>query len=203
MNLTKKRLIPFIIGIIVISLSSCTPPSTDRQQDSASLPSPETPATPLTTPSDSGDSGLEQSQPKTPVAAQPLNPNPSGKATTAQGTKMVGLNIYHADSQCEKLVPEKVEVPAETPAKEAVGKVLQRADSSDFELAGYRVNINPDTRIATVDLRRAPDTQREFVSLSACEQLALFGSLRKTLLENPQLKIKEVRFTEQGQDIEL
>ncbi|NEQ15875.1 MAG: sporulation/spore germination protein, partial [Moorea sp. SIO3E2] len=32
---------------------------------------------------------------------------------------------------------------------------------------------------------------------------ALFGSLRKTLTANSQLNIKDVRFTEQGEDIYL
>jgi hypothetical protein len=49
----------------------------------------------------------------------------------------------------------------------------------------------------------SPNSRRQFVSLSTCEQFALFGSLRKTLTDNSPLKIKGVRFTERGQDIVL
>ncbi|MFO0142950.1 MAG: sporulation/spore germination protein, partial [Aphanizomenon sp.] len=38
---------------------------------------------------------------------------------------------------------------------------------------------------------------------SSCEQFALFSSIRKTLISNAQWKIKEVRFTERGEDIML
>jgi hypothetical protein len=94
-------------------------------------------------------------------------------------------------------------VSAGSPVDAAVGKVLEKASSGDFDLAGYRVNVNSKSGVATVDLRLAPNAQRQFLSLSTCEQFALFGSLRKTLVDNAQLKIKDVRFTEQGQDLEL
>ncbi|MBD2021984.1 hypothetical protein H6F43_17535, partial [Leptolyngbya sp. FACHB-36] len=57
--------------------------------------------------------------------------------------------------------------------------------------------------VATVDLRLPANAKRRFVSLSTCEQLALFGSIRKTLTSNRQWKIKSVRFTEKGQPIVL
>jgi hypothetical protein len=85
----------------------------------------------------------------------------------------------------------------------AVGTVLKEAASGDFDLAGYRVNVNANSRVATVDLRLSPDSQRKFVSLSTCEQFALFGSLRKTLTANSQLNLKDVRFTQQGQEIKF
>jgi hypothetical protein len=96
-----------------------------------------------------------------------------------------------------------VAVPAATTVNAAVGKVLDKASSGDFGLAGYRVNVNAKSGVATVDLRLSPDSRRQFASLSSCEQFALFGSLRKTLTNNSQLKIKDVRFTEQGQQIVL
>jgi len=137
---------------------------------------------------------------KTPVATQPSNTNSTKATATTQSKNTITLNIYRADNQCQTLVPEKVAIPTANPVNTAVGKVLEEANSSDFELAGYRVNVN-NTGIATVDLRRSPNSQRQFASLSACEQFALFGSLRKTLTDNTQLKIKDVRFTEQGKNI--
>ncbi|MGQ4649444.1 hypothetical protein [Lyngbya aestuarii] len=118
-------------------------------------------------------------------------------------TKTLAVNIYTTDSQCQALVPEVVTVPASNSVSAAVDKVLAQTNSADFELVGYRVNIDADTKIATIDLRRSPDAQRQFVSLSTCEQYNLFGSLRKTLTTNSPLNIKDVRFMEQGQEIYL
>lgn len=114
-------------------------------------------------------------------------------------TKTITLNIYRTDSQCQTLTPEPVAIAAEMPVTASVGNIINQASSSDLDLAGYRINLK--NGIATIDLRLSPNSQRQFISLSMCEQLALFGSIRKTLLENPQLKIKEVRFTDQGQKI--
>jgi hypothetical protein len=136
-------------------------------------------------------------------SSEPLSASTSKATSTVQPSKTVTLRIYQADSQCQNLVSQKVAVPAGSPANAVVGKVLQQADSGDFDLGGYRVNINAQTGVATVDLRRLPSSQRQFISLSACEQFALFGSLRKTLIANSQLKIKDVRFTEQGRTLQF
>jgi hypothetical protein len=203
MNRIKKYFTPLIISAIVLSLSSCTSSPVSRENDKAGLPTPETTNTPSTTPSDSADSTPAQPQKETPVAALPLNATASKATSTAQSPNSVTVNIYRADSQCQTLVPEKVAVPAATTVNAAVGKVLDKASSGDFGLAGYRVNVNAKSGVATVDLRLSPDSRRQFASLSSCEQFALFGSLRKTLTNNSQLKIKDVRFTEQGQQIVL
>ena len=197
----KKYFTPLITGLIVLSLSSCASPLTNRKTDSAGLASASTLGTPLTTQLDSATSISEQAQEQTPVTMPSSNPSESKTATQTSNT--VTVNIYQADNQCETLVPEKVAVPAESPVNVAVGQVLKQVNSSDFDLAGYRVNIDANSRIATVDLRLSPGSRRQFVSLSHCEQFALFGSLRKTLTDNSQLKIKDVRFTQQGQEIKL
>jgi hypothetical protein len=158
--------------------------------------------TPISTPSASSISTQKNPTPKTPIAKQSSNNKATQATSTAQSTKTVTLKIYRADSQCQNLVPETAAVPNANPVNAAVGKVIEEANSSDFELAGYRVNVNKNG-VATVDLRRSPNSQRQFASLSACEQFALFGSLRKTLTDNSQLKIKDVRFTEQGKEIAL
>lgn len=127
--------------------------------------------------------------------------NPASTPQPADAVETITLNIYRTDSQCETLIPEPVTVAAETPVTASVGTVVTQVSSGDLDLAGYRVNLN--NGIATIDLRLSPDSQRQFVSLSMCEQLALFGSIRKTLLENPRLNIKDVRFTDKGQEIVL
>lgn len=133
----------------------------------------------------------------------PRNRTNNPENLTKNHHNAIALNIYHPDSQCQTLIPEKVTVSAETPITHAVGKVIESSSSSDFDLAGYRVNLDFNKRIVTIDFRLAPNSQRQFVSLSMCEQFALFGSLRKTLLDNPQLNITNVRFTHQGREIKL
>jgi len=121
-------------------------------------------------------------------------------AATSQYATVI---IYKADTQCNSLVAEKITIPAERQVEVAVGKVLERRNTGDFDLAGYRVILNANSGIATVDLRISPDSQRTFASLSNCEQMALFGSVRKTLTSNLGWKIQDVRFTAQGEEIYL
>lgn len=198
MHYLKNYFTPLLTGVIVLSLSSCTSPTANRNSERTGVSVTETTNTTSISQLDATPSTPAQPQKETPVTTQPL------KATsTTQSLKTVPVNIYRADNQCQKLVPEKVAVPAASPVTATVGKVLNEADSGDFELAGYRVNVDANSRVATVDLRLSPDSRRKFVSLSTCEQFALFGSLRKTLTSNSQLKIKNVRFTQQGQAIRL
>jgi hypothetical protein len=200
MNRLKNYLTPLVIGIIVLSLNSCASSSTNRQSNNTNLPTAGTVKTPSTT--FLSDSGV--SIPAQPDKGPPaINQSSQTTSSTAPVKDTVTLSIYQADSQCQTLVSEKVAVPASSPVDAAVGKVLNQADSGDFDLAGYRVQVNPENRIATVDFRLSPNSRRQFVSLSTCEQFALFGSLRKTLTANSPLKIKDVRFTERGQDIVL
>ncbi len=116
--------------------------------------------------------------------------------------KTVRVNLYQPDIECKKLIPEPVAVTRERAMDAAVSQVLQERNSADFTVAGYRINIDDDG-VATVDLRLKPDSRRQFVSLSMCEQFALFGSLRETLINHPDWKIKAVQFTERGELIQL
>lgn len=200
MNRLKNYLTPLVMGIIVLSLNSCASSSTNRQSNNANLPTTETTQTPSTRfLSDSGVSLPAQPEKEVPVT----NQSSQATSSTTPAKNTVTLTIYQADSQCQTLVSEKVAVPTSSPVDAAVGQVINQADSGDFDIAGYRVQVNPKNGIATVDFRLSPNSRRQFVSLSSCEQFALFGSLRKTLTTNSPLKIKDVRFTERGQDIVL
>ncbi|MFO5440834.1 MAG: hypothetical protein ACLBM4_19770 [Dolichospermum sp.] len=84
---------------------------------------------------------------------------------------------------------------------EAIGKIFKGQNTADFSVSGYRINVK--NRVATVDIRVSPESKRQLSSLSSCEQFALFGSVRKTLISNSEWKIKDVRFTERGEDIVL
>lgn len=125
--------------------------------------------------------------------------SPTASIDTVNST--VTVTIYKADSQCETLIGEEVVLQQHRLLVMVVGKVIEQATSADFDIAGYRVNLDRQRQVATVDLRLNPNTMRKFVSLSFCEQFALFASLRKTLTDNPNWQIEEVRFTQLGAEI--
>ena len=99
------------------------------------------------------------------------------------------------------MIPQQVSLTAAEPITAAVGKIIEEQNTADFDLSAYRVQVQ--NGIATVDFRLSPLSKRQFVSLSSCEQFALFGSLRKTLISNAEWNIKDVRFTEQGKELIL
>lgn len=202
MNRLKICIAPLITGLIALSLSSCASPEINRQNGSASSPNPGT-ALAATQPDAVAATAAQSQKTLASVARQSSGVTRTQTTASASAAKTVALNIYQVDSQCETLVPEPVAVPADSPLESAVGTVLKQTDSADFELVGYRVQVNPKSGVATVDFRLSPNSRRKFVSLSMCEQFALFGSLRKTLTNNSRLKIKTVRFTERGQEIVL
>ena len=197
MNRIQPYFLPAIAGIIMAGFSSwgwlaanskgipTNPIENSSESESPTTVNPDSTASLIAQP----DSSV------IPEVNSPLTPQPS------DAVKTITLNIYRTDSQCETLIPEPVAVAAETPVTASVGNVIAQVSSGDLDLAGYRVNLN--NGIATIDLRLSPDSQRQFISLSMCEQLGLFGSIRKTLLENSQLNIKDVHFTDQGRKIVL
>ncbi|WP_260446091.1 MULTISPECIES: sporulation/spore germination protein [unclassified Nostoc] len=201
MNTTKRYFLPLIFVTMVVSLSSCSSNPTARNIDS---PKPE----PITTPTNSLSSqtpsqipSVAQLREKSPNQESPKENTPSSSIPKAVTSKTTNVTLYTSDSQCQDFIYEKVSVSAEEPVANVVSKILEKRDTSDFSLSGYRVNIK--NGVATVDLRISPDSKRQIASLSSCEQFALFGSLRKTLMSNSQWNIKKVRFTERGEDIVL
>ncbi|MDG2617149.1 hypothetical protein P7L53_12965 [Thermoleptolyngbya sichuanensis XZ-Cy5] len=137
--------------------------------------------------------------PAAPAAPQSL----AAPISPTAAPRLITVTVYQADDQCVNFVPEQVQVPADRPMQAAVGKVLEKQGDGDFDLGGYRVSLNAQTGEATIDLRLVPGSKRQIVSLSACEQFALFGSLRETLMKNPEWNVKSVRFTERGDEIVL
>ncbi|MGG6295550.1 hypothetical protein ACQ4M4_14245 [Leptolyngbya sp. AN02str] len=151
--------------------------------------------------------------PTTSPSAAPAAPNatPSAAPNTTQADaagEVVPSNgatttvtVYQADEQCVNFEPQQVQVPGDRPMEGAVGEILKKQGAGYFDLSGYRVSVNDG--VATVDLRMSPDSDRKIASLSACEQFALFGSLRETLTKNTAWNIRDVRFTERGEEIVL
>jgi hypothetical protein len=135
------------------------------------------------------------SEPNTPPLGRPH--------TVAAQVGHIPVQIYTVDHRCQTLVPSTVQVPQDQPLEGAIAAIIQSQDSGDFQIAGYRILTSQAGQRVTLDLRLAPGSRRSFHSLSSCEQFALFGSLRQTLLSNSQWGIKEVEFTDQGKAIVL
>lgn len=151
----------FLLGAVLLTLSSCRSPDPIKLEISPS-----------------------------PVAASPVaKPTAKGKTLT--------INIYQIDSECNKFKTTKATVPANQPVTQAIAQTLEKANSESLDVAGYRVKVK--SRVATVDFRPVPNARKSLTTLANCEQLALFGSVRRTLTQNPALKIKSVRFTDRGQ----
>lgn len=175
---SPSRLTYLLAGSLIVSLSGCqfsTPKS-------LSVLSPDTQvATQLT------DAKVQEESKTVPIQ----------KA----GVPVTSAKIFFPDGNCEALVPDEVEVPVGASLDRAIAKLMEKSVGNGLDVAGYRVDVDSANGLATVDFRLSPDSQRQFISLSQCEQFALFGSLRKTLTENSQWNVKNVRFTEQGQEL--
>ncbi|NER28493.1 MAG: sporulation/spore germination protein [Symploca sp. SIO1C4] len=191
MNTVKQHLVPLAIGVVLASLSGCGWLAANTQEFFRFSPAVAT------------DTHAKPLFPEESVANKQSNTNVDQQNNLNNTSTSLTLNIYRVDNQCNNLESEAVQVRADGVVDAVVNKVLEQATSSDFDVAGYRVRVNAQSGVANIDLRLVPDSRRKFVSLSTCEQLALFGGLRRTLTNNSQLKIKDVRFTEQGQKIYL
>lgn len=149
---------------------------------------PSSPEPPLTT----AGSGQNPND----IELTPENPNPQDPSLDQPS---LTVTVYRPDLFCENLIPRTEQVSREQPTEGAIGHVLKDWAQGEFRLAGYRVQRDDFTGVVNVDLRIAPDAPRRWSSLSTCEQFSLLGSLRSTLLENPELDIVGVEFTSQGQ----
>ena len=186
MNAATPYLMTCCLGLIVLNLSSCSAPppvSAPSASINPTSPSPSTSAPIATPPSPSPTASVDRLTMPSKISPQ----------TT--------INVYRIDSLCKELVPQKTTIAAKQSLEGAIAKVLEETDSGDFSIAGYRVSKEGNRAI--VDLRLPANTKRTFHSLSSCEQLALFGGIRKTLIDNAQWQITSVQFTEKGQEIVL
>jgi hypothetical protein len=190
-----KYIYSVIVGAIALSLGACTSAGNYRVSESQ-IPSNLTKS--LLSKSIPASEPTEKASTPEKPAAQP-KPSAVNKTATKGAAKTTTVTLYTSDSQCQALIPQKLTVTAEESMVAAVGKILQQRDTADFSLSGYRVSVK--NGVATVDFRPTPHQERQLASLTNCEQFALFGSIRKTLTSNPQWKIKDVRFTQQGQEI--
>jgi hypothetical protein len=175
-----RQLFSMALFLLLAGLTGCPRPPASDAPSAATSPTPAATAAiaPATTPAQS--------------ASPAPTPDPN----------LVTVKLYAVNDLCDGFVSEPVQVPKRQAMDAAIGKVIAAQRNADFNLAGYRVSHTGDG-IVTIDLRVAPDSKRQIVSLSSCEQLALFGSLRQTLIRNPQWQVKSVVFTERGKAIVL
>lgn len=136
--------------------------------------------------------------------ALPSDVRPSDvRPSEASQTRTISPTIYRADLFCQTLEPQiialnvpatrgdrQAEIQAEIQA--AIGAVLKQWMGSDGEIAGYRVTVRD--RVAMIDLRRDPGAVRPWVALSTCEQFALFGALRTTIVNETDWGVDRVEF---------
>jgi len=130
----------------------------------------------------------------------PLSATPPIQLSDTANT--VTVTVYEPDSECKTLVGKPIVLPAENSLFAAVSRVLDEQFTSDFNFS-YRVSVDRDLGKAIINLRVSSNSKRTLTSLSTCEQLAIFGSLRQTLTANPVWKVKQVQFTSKGADILL
>lgn len=207
MNSIKKYFSSLLSGVIVLPLGIYASIPAKAQTTSPNA----APTVIIQTKPVSGGTVIKPSPSSGGIIVNPT-PTPIPTSPTNGGTVVnplptsnqpLTVTIYQADSQCQTLIAQKIPVANTSSLETVVGKVLQQRDSADFSIAGYRVNLNSATGVATIDLRLSPNARRNFTSLSTCELFALFGSLRQTLIGNPVWKIKGVRFTNQGEELYL
>jgi hypothetical protein len=212
--LSQKPLVKSISGSIALSLIggligglvSCSsvpnPSDTSQVTPSPAIASSPSPNSPLfssphsQSPNSPSPDKVEANLPKSPEPAITKSPKSAPKNTVA-------INIYQVDSQCNDFIAERVNLPQSNSLEMAVAKVIEKSSINEFNLASSKVTTDPQTGMATVDFQVAANSKRRFISLSSCEQFNLFGSLRKTLIDNPNWQIKDVRFTEGGKELAL
>ncbi|MBV6621479.1 MAG: GerMN domain-containing protein [Rivularia sp. (in: Bacteria)] len=207
----QNYIFPLMLSAMAIAISSCgSNPTVNNVEETPSSRTPVA-SSPLATPNSVPET------PKIEITTTPSTPSPTAKAAPfgtdstpssesinqnkTGNLKNSDITVYTSDLQCQKLVPQKVSVSANEPIKDAVGKIIASKNTADLNIANYRVNVNNGT--ATVDFRLSPDSPRQLVSLSSCEQFTLFQSIQKTLTSNPKWKVKNVRFTQSGEEIYL
>ncbi len=132
---------------------------------------------------------------------QPSNSVASVLGSAALSENTATVTVYKVDNLCQTLKPETVTGPENQLMSSAVNEVLKQQIFDSLGLAGYRLKIDRDLGIATVDLRASGNYRQKLQNLSSCQMLGLFGGVRQTLTSYAPWQIKTVRFTELGQDI--
>ena len=193
-----------LAGMILLNLTGCqTSQPIDRIAIDPTKTTETLPIEAISSPDSLEESKMAVRQPP-PAPDRPAKivPDNLSPQPDPEPVNTVKVNLYQPDIECKQLIPQPVAVKIDRSLDTAVSKVLQATNTADYTVTGYRVTVD-DRGLATVDLRLHPDSRRQFISLSMCEQFALFGSLRETLINHSDWQIKAVQFTERGKLIQL
>ena len=195
MNSICKQLGYLATGLILMGVSSCS------SYDSANLTVNQSQS--QTGADRFGDIQLtgNQLQARSTQAAQPPNFISPVLASGVESENTVTVKVYKVDNLCQTLNPETVTGPNNQLMSSVVNEVLKQQIFDSLGLAGYRLTIDRDLGIATVDLRASGNSRQKLQNLSSCQMLGLFGGVRQTLTSYAPWQIKTVHFTELGQDI--
>jgi hypothetical protein len=186
MILTFRR---YPILLLILGLTSCTPPPAPPVVASPPVASPPVASPPVASP---------------PVASPPVaSPPVASPPVTTQALRgsSVPVNVYHMDDRCEKLVKQLENLPKDKTLETAIGSVLTRANTADFTITDYRVITQG--KIATIVLRLPTGARRSFKSMSSCEQMAYFGAMRETMVQRKEWNIQDVKFTDGKKEIQF
>lgn len=195
-------------GIIFLAffglLGSCSAPGTGPEVE----PPPQ--ATGLTEPTDSETDAIAPLFQSLELAHNPADGVISAnRLMQAQSRRLVvptdpvAVDLYTLDDRCEGYQTEPIQVPRTQSMENTVALILAEQATPELTLSGYRTSFDPATKTVTIDLRVARNSRRVLQSLSVCEQKALLGSLRETLLNQPDWKIEAVVFTNRGNPLGL
>ena len=196
MNLICKQFGYLATGLILIGASSCSSVS-----DAANLTANQSQS--QTSIRQFGDLQLAGNQidTRSTQVMQPSNSVPSVLGSSSVSENTLTVAVYKVDNLCQTLKPETVTGPDNQLMSSAVNEVLNQEIFSSLGLVGYRLSVDRNLGIATVDLRASGNSRQKLQNLSSCQMLGLFGGVRQTLTSYAPWQIKTVRFTELGQDI--
>ena len=195
MNLICKQFGYLASGLILIGASSCSrPDAANSAENQNQLPASARQFRHLQLTGNQLDSRSSQSTQPSNSVAQIL-----GSSAVLKNT--VTVTVYTVDNLCQTLKPETVTGPDNQLMSSAVNEVLKQQIFDSLGLVGYRLRIDRDLGIATIDLRASGNSRQKLQNLSSCQMLGLFGGVRQTLTSYDPWQIKTVRFTELGEDI--
>ncbi|MDJ1171572.1 GerMN domain-containing protein [Roseofilum sp. BLCC_M154] len=137
----------------------------------------------------------------TEATAPPITLPELAQIPDAPPVETIAVTTYQLDLFCETFVKKEIKVPEQNALQATIHQLIEEGTTADFAIAGYRLQPSPANNSLTIDFRLSPQSERQFVSLSTCERMALLGSLEQTLTESSQWNIQEVKFTDRGEPI--
>lgn len=116
----------------------------------------------------------------------------------------IPTTIYLPDPQTYRLEPQTVPVDSDAPVSGVVGQIIRSYEGQEVGIEGYDVAVDQASQVARVNFDVDSERNgREFYSLSSANQVALFESIRETLLTNPDYQINEIIFSANGESFEI